>query len=333
MFYSRKFLDICKLHCATHYQQLTLIRRQFLSSTTACNQRLKYLTSAQKEQYDNDGYTMAKNLLTGGEVEEAKNALAELIERSRYVNESNNIFEVKSNHTFEAPCLNRVRFPSEHHHVFAKLLKHSLLLDCVEDLIGDSFRYMPQDKLNVKPAGGGAAIPWHQDWAFFPHTNDSVITASYLFYDVTRENGCLQVIAGSHKGPTYSHHHNCSFVSVITDKNVDYSNVHYLEGPAGSVTFHNARIIHGSARNESNIPRSTLCNIFTAMDAWPLLGVAGKDFMNTGPVDFDKFDETRVRGKPCMQPRMENVPVILPTPFTDDSTVFDLKFDYEEPKT
>lgn len=140
------------------------------------------------------------------------------------------------------------------------------------------------------------------------------------------------MIAGTHKGPTYSHHHNGSFVSVITDKNVDYSNVHYLEGPAGSATFHNARIIHGSARNESNIPRSTLCNIFTAMDAWPLLGVAGEDFMNTGPVDFDKFDETRVRGEPCIQPRMENVPVILPTPFTDDSTVFDLKFDYEEPK-
>lgn len=48
---------------------------------------------------------------------------------------------------------------------------------------------MPQDKLNVKPAGYGGAIRWHQDWAFFPHTNDSVLTASVLLYDSIRENG------------------------------------------------------------------------------------------------------------------------------------------------
>ncbi len=48
---------------------------------------------------------------------------------------------------------------------------------------------MPQEKLNIKPAEGGLAIPWHQDWAFFPHTNDSVLTASVLIDDSTKENG------------------------------------------------------------------------------------------------------------------------------------------------
>lgn len=48
---------------------------------------------------------------------------------------------------------------------------------------------MPQDKLNIKPAGYGAAIPWHQDWAYFPHTNDNVLTTSVLVHDATRENG------------------------------------------------------------------------------------------------------------------------------------------------
>ena len=48
---------------------------------------------------------------------------------------------------------------------------------------------MPQEKLNAKPAGKGIAIPWHQDWAFFPHTNDSVVTASILIDNSSRENG------------------------------------------------------------------------------------------------------------------------------------------------
>jgi hypothetical protein len=26
----------------------------------------------------------------------------------------------------------------------------------------------------VAAAGGGAAVAWHQDWAFYPHTNDDL---------------------------------------------------------------------------------------------------------------------------------------------------------------
>ena len=54
--------------------------------------------------------------------------------------------------------------------------------------IGSSFRYMPQDKLNMKTSYS-SAIPCHQDWAFFPHTNDSALTTSVLIDDSTRENG------------------------------------------------------------------------------------------------------------------------------------------------
>lgn len=119
---------------------------------------------------------------------------------------------------------------------------------------------------------------------------------------------------------------------MITDPSFKPNNVCYLEAPAGSVTIHNVRIVHGSAKNESQYPRSIVCFIYTAMDAWPLLGVAGSDFKNIGPVDFDKFNETLLRGEPTYQPRMEQIPVKLPTPLNDDSTVFDLKFDFAEPQ-
>jgi hypothetical protein len=29
-------------------------------------------------------------------------------------------------------------------------------------------------KLNMKSAGYGAPVEWHQDWAFYPHTNDDL---------------------------------------------------------------------------------------------------------------------------------------------------------------
>lgn len=122
-----------------------------------------------------------------------------------------------------------------------------------------------------------------------------------------------------------------NFVSIITE-NFKPEQVNYLECKAGSVTFHHVRVIHGSARNSSRHPRSTVCNIYAAMDAWPLLGVAGSDFKNTGPVNFNAFDETRVRGDPCIHPRLEKIPVTLPVPFDKPSTVFELSFIPEEPQ-
>jgi hypothetical protein len=33
----------------------------------------------------------------------------------------------------------------------------------------------------MKSSGGGAAVEWHQDFAFYPHTNDDVLAIG-IFY-------------------------------------------------------------------------------------------------------------------------------------------------------
>lgn len=40
---------------------------------------------------------------------------------------------------------------------------------------------------------GSGAIKWHQDWAFLPHTNDSILTVGLAVDDSTKENGKHQV--------------------------------------------------------------------------------------------------------------------------------------------
>ncbi|XP_065648251.1 probable alpha-ketoglutarate-dependent hypophosphite dioxygenase isoform X2 [Hydra vulgaris] len=289
----------------------------------------KILTSDQVEQYREEGYTVVKNLLSEEELKQTRVALDELKERSIksfQAGEKSDIYEVERGADGKQ-ILNRIRFPCELHETFYNLQRHDKILDCVEDLIGPSFRYIAQDKLNLKPACTGAAVRWHQDWAFFPHTNDSVLTASILLHDTTRSNGCLQIVPGTHKGPILSHYFNNTFANVITDKKFKPNNLVYLEAPAGSLTLHNARVVHGSAKNTSNQPRSTLCFVFTAMDAWPLLGVGGRDFMNSGPVDYDLFTATLLRGNSCFTPRMENIPVSLPIPFHATSSVFKIEFE------
>ena len=103
-------------------------------------------------------------------------------------------------------------------------------------------------------------------------------------------------------------------MSAITDPEFVPENPVHLQAPAGSVTLHHVRLTHGSAPNQSPKPRRIVCFIYCAMDAWPLLGVAGADFKNYGPVDWNAFNATLVRGKPCRHPRLGNVPVTLPLP-------------------
>ena len=44
----------------------------------------------------------------------------------------------------------------------------------VISLLGQNFR-LHNGKLNLKSPSAGDLVDWHQDWAFYPHTNDDVL--------------------------------------------------------------------------------------------------------------------------------------------------------------
>jgi phytanoyl-CoA hydroxylase len=52
-------------------------------------------------------------------------------------------------------------------------------------------------------------------------TNDDIITCLLFLDDVTMENGPLEVIPGSHKGPLYSHWHNGVFTGSVDETIID----------------------------------------------------------------------------------------------------------------
>ena len=70
-------------------------------------------------------------------------------------------------------------------------------------------------KLNLKAAGFGSPVEWHQDWGFYPHTNDDLAAVGIMVDDFTSDNGSMLVIPGSHKGRIYDHHAKWHFVGEI----------------------------------------------------------------------------------------------------------------------
>jgi ectoine hydroxylase-related dioxygenase (phytanoyl-CoA dioxygenase family) len=116
-----------------------------------------------------------------------------------------------------------------------------------------------------------------QDWAFYPHTNDSVLAAGIFLDDVDSENGPTMVVPASHKAPIMDHHTDFGkrgrlFVGGIESTHCDTSAAVELCGGAGSVSLHHVRAVHGSNHNRSTRDRRILFIECVGADAWPLLG-------------------------------------------------------------
>jgi ectoine hydroxylase-related dioxygenase (phytanoyl-CoA dioxygenase family) len=158
----------------------------------------------------------------------------------------------------------------------------------------------------MKCAGFGAPVEWHQDWAFYPHTNDDLAAVGVMFDDMAMENGPLMIIPGSHKGPTFDHHADGIFCGAMNPENrdVDFSKAIALTGNAGSITVHHVRAVHGSAPNVSDRDRRLLLFQFRTADAWPILGFPG---------GIEAFDKLMVAGE-TQQPRLAPAPIRLPLP-------------------
>jgi hypothetical protein len=138
-------------------------------------------------------------------------------------------------------------------------------------LIGGGGTRFHHSKINSKLPHTATQVKWHQDFLFTPHSNDDIVTALLMISEVTPQNGPLNVIPGSHKGPLWSHWHDQRFTGAVDDQVVEE---HCREpvacfGPAGSVCFMHTRLLHASSANETELPRTLFIGVYAAEDALP----------------------------------------------------------------
>lgn len=268
------------------------------------------LTQTQIDEYNEVGAIVVPDVLSPAEVAELRRVTDDFVEKSREVTAHNDIFDLEDTHSAGQPRVRRIKTPHAHHPAYGALVRHPGIVAVLQDLWGPNLRF-DTAKLNLKSAGYGAAVEWHQDWAFYPHTNDDLAAVGIMMDDMELANGPLMIIPGSHNGPVvFDHHANGKFCGAMDPgkKEVDFSSAVPLTGRAGSITVHHVRAVHGSAVNTSNKDRRLLLFQYRAADAWPLL---------TPPKSIQAFDELMAAGEPTLEPRLTNVPVRLPLPPAD----------------
>lgn len=264
------------------------------------------LTREQVQTYRRDGYLVIENVLSPTELGTLRQVIHDLVEDSRAVTTHDKVYDLEPTHTAEEPRVRRIKEPHNVHAAFRDVAFSPKIAAILGALLGPSGVRYQTGKLNMKSAGYGAAVEWHQDWAFYPHTNDDLLAIGLYLDDCGPENGPLMVIPGSHTWPIADHHADGLFCGAIDPKaaDIDFSKAVMLTGPAGSMTIHHVRMVHGSALNTSNRPRRLLLFQYTAVDAFPLMGIP----------DWAAFNANIVTGEPTMVARMTPVPVRIPLP-------------------
>ena len=266
------------------------------------------LSQAQIEAYKRDGFIVVENVFAPSEVAELRRVTDEFVEKARFVREHDKVYDLEPSHSSQDPRVRRIKTPHLHHESYQGIMKHEKLLGILQQLVNPALRF-DTSKLNMKAAGYGAAVEWHQDWAFYPHTNDDLCAVGVMMDDCEMENGPLLCIPGSHKGPVHDHHAEGVFCGAIDPHatDVNFGEARPCTGPAGSVSIHHARTIHGSALNTSAKMRRLFLLQYRAADAWPLVG--------TLQPEFDSYRGLLLCGEndPAV-PRVEPVPVRLPLP-------------------
>lgn len=237
------------------------------------------LSQAQIDRFWRDGYVVAENAVTPTQLGALRAEIDGWVEASRAhrapfgppTMDDRPRFDMGEEHSAARPALRRVNNPSDISDAFRAVMTRSPMVDMVADLIGPNVKFH-HCKINLKLPGSNTEVGYHQDFAYTPHTNDDVVTALLMLDDVTGENGCLQVVPGSHCGPIHSLFEGDRFTGFIAPAitaGLKRDQVP-VTGPAGSVCLMHTRLAHGSDANRSDRPRGLYICVYTAADAVPL---------------------------------------------------------------
>jgi hypothetical protein len=139
------------------------------------------------------------------------------------------------------------------------------IVDSAEKLLGGEV-YHYHSKMIMKDPKVGGAWTWHQDYGYWYQNGvlfPLLCSASVAVDGATRENGCLQVVRGSHRLGRIDH--------VLTgdqagadmervDEVLKKMELVYVEMEPGDTLFFDCNLLHRSDQNRSDQPRwSMIC--------------------------------------------------------------------------
>jgi hypothetical protein len=153
--------------------------------------------------------------------------------------------------------------------IYGMFARCERIVDSVERILGgEAYHY--HSKMILKDARTGGAWTWHQDYGYWYHFGVlfPLLTSVAIAVDpATRENGCLQVLRGSHLLGRLDHvlsgEQAGADVERVNEALERLELVHCEMEPGDALFFH-CNLLHRSDQNKSDQPRWSLICCYNA---------------------------------------------------------------------
>ena len=180
------------------------------------------------------------------------------------------------------------------------LIVHPALLRAIAALVGSEEVVASPYRIRPKlPNLGRGVVPWHQDSGYLAGHCDQhlIITCWVPFVDATAENGCMEILPRTHRGPVYQHHAggNADFL-VIRDGDLpdDPRKAITAACPRGGAVFMTNRTPHCSTPNFSDHIRWSVDLRYKAADVPNNVGLEPASLDANGTADAKFYEDVNV---------------------------------------
>ena len=224
-------------------------------------------TEEQIAQYNDLGYLFSPGLLSSDEVDALDNDIPLLL---------NGDDEIDGLHRERerSGAVRQVFLAHRRIESFKNIIRHPKILRPVQQILkGDCFIW--HSKLNAKDAFEGTVWLWHQDYGYWmwDGVKPDLVSAMIFLDQATLNNGCLMIVAGSHKWGRQEHYADTTTTSykqwcIDTDTlktKIQEEDIQHITGNPGDVLFFDCNIVHGSGHNMSPLPRKTFIIAYNAI--------------------------------------------------------------------
>jgi len=215
--------------------------------------------------YERDGYVLVRNLFDAEEVDLLRRAAKE--DREMDLNAFG-----RDDGEGGSVRLSLWNHPGDD--LYGMFARGHRIVDTVEQVLGDE-AYHYHSKMVMKQAVTGGAWEWHQDYGYWYENGVLEPNLCSVFTAVdaaTKENGCLQVLKGSHHMGRVTHvkvgDQTCADPDRVAAASEQQELVYVEMEPGDSLFFH-SNLLHRSDQNRSPNDRWALICCFNAKQNSP----------------------------------------------------------------
>lgn len=251
--------------------RLSIIKRhlsQTAATAVALPQSFKYstsggcLTEEQRVNYDKDGFIVVRKLISSEDLDKYKKRFQRICAEKIKVpgmTVMKDVAIVKSEFLESEKAITKIQDFCQDDELFEYCCLPNVL-EYVKSFTGPNVMAMHTMLINKPPDPGTLTSrhPLHQDLYYFPfRPADKIVCAWTAMERITKENGCLVVVPGSHKGQFHRHGYpdwekgvNKMYYG-IQDMDLSKIKLTSLEMEKGDTVFFHPILIHGSGANRT----------------------------------------------------------------------------------